>query len=381
MSETIQQPTKRAKAVATETLDSDEPESQHEEEELLLDQNVLDEGYWPVRRIAAERGNKYLIDWEDDPDGTKHPKTWEPKEFATEAAVLEWEATKPNRSGRGRPRKSIPRARKSIASPVAGPSSTSKKKAGTYRKSRIVESSSAPEVGASQDALVQEQDQEGLGLIFEADVANNEQERADDSYAEPVQDQGLVSEQLLQEFQETSTPLSPPTRREVEVRISPVRDRDDYEDFDSSQLITGTQPQQNSSQAPSQSQPPLIDAGAAPNLTQKHSQYDPGDTSKSTEDNTGSADVTSSSSVHISPATQQFESSAVIPDSQSLLDSTSYIPSGDKSEESSKDSDKTGSDPAAANPLPPSQVTTDSQAGPDTQIVPESSFLKVCRPM
>lgn len=373
MSESIQQPTKRARAVATETLDSDQSESPYEEEEPSLDQNLLDEGYWPVRRIAAERGNKYLIDWEDDPDGTKHPKTWEPKEFATEAAVLEWEATKPNRAGRGRPRKSIPGGRKSIASPVAGPISTSKKKAGTYRKSRIVESSSAPEIGASQDALVQEQDEEGLGLDFQADVADNEQERANDSYAEPIQDQDLVSEQLLQEFQETTTPLSPPTRREVEVRISPVRTRDDYEDFDSSQLITGTQP--------SQSQPPVIDAGAAPNLTQKHSQYEPEDTPKSTEDNTGSADVTSSSSANINTATQQFESSAIIPDSQSLLDSTSYIPSGDKSEESSKDSDKTGSDPAATNPLAPSQVTTDSQAGPDSQTVPEGSFLKVCRPM
>lgn len=236
--------------------------------------------------------------------------------------------------------------------------------------------SSVPEEEEDEEDEVEE-DQEGLGR------ANDKQEgeEAYEDYVEPASEQDLVSERFLEEVNGTTTPLSPTVHSSgVEVRISPLRERDEYEELDSPQLITGTQPQQNSSQDSPQSQP-LVDAAAAPNLTQKHSQYDPEDTSKSTEDTTGSAVATSSLSEDINTATQQFASSAIIPDSQSLLDSTSYIPSGDKTGESSKDSSNTASDLAAVNRLTLSQAPTDSQAGPDTQVVPESSFLQVCLTM
>ena len=48
-----------------------------------------------VRSIIGEKGDRYLIDWEDDPiTGKKYPPSWEPKENANEAAILDWQEQK-----------------------------------------------------------------------------------------------------------------------------------------------------------------------------------------------------------------------------------------------------------------------------------------------
>lgn len=393
--------TKRAKEALGSAPDEDLDEdlgSKHEDQVAAPNQESSIEKaqpvendfqkYWLVERIVRERNGKYLFDWKDGPNGERYSNSWEPKRNATEAAVTEFKARQAARRCKGKGKKSVTGGRKSsvaksVAKSIAKPEKGFRpRKAEKYRKPRVVVTSSVPEEEEDEEDEVEE-DQEGLGLDQEIYGANDKQEgkEAYEDYVEPASEQDLVSERFLEEVNGTTAPLSPTVHSSgVEVRISPLRERDEYEELDSPQLITGTQPQQNSSQDSPQSQP-LVDAAAAPNLTQKHSQYDPEDTSKSTEDTTGSAVATSSLSEDINTATQQFASSAIIPDSQSLLDSTSYIPSGDKTGESSKDSSNTASDLAAVNRLTLSQATTDSQAGPDTQVVPESSFLQVCLTM
>ncbi|KAI9766257.1 MAG: hypothetical protein M1840_006671 [Geoglossum simile] len=50
---------------------------------------------WTVRTIQAEKGNKYLIDWEDDPvTGESYAPTWEPKAYANQEAIDDWEGQK-----------------------------------------------------------------------------------------------------------------------------------------------------------------------------------------------------------------------------------------------------------------------------------------------
>ncbi|KAH0541758.1 hypothetical protein FGG08_003780 [Glutinoglossum americanum] len=50
---------------------------------------------WTVRSIQAEKGNKYLIDWEDDPvTGESYAPTWEPKANANKEAIDHWEEQK-----------------------------------------------------------------------------------------------------------------------------------------------------------------------------------------------------------------------------------------------------------------------------------------------
>ncbi|KAI9771071.1 MAG: hypothetical protein M1839_002968 [Geoglossum umbratile] len=50
---------------------------------------------WTVRAIQAEKGNKYLIDWEDDPvTGESYAPTWEPKANANKEAIDHWEEQK-----------------------------------------------------------------------------------------------------------------------------------------------------------------------------------------------------------------------------------------------------------------------------------------------
>lgn len=140
----------------------------------------------------------------------------------------------------------------------------------------------------------------------------------------------LVVEQRAQAIH---SDLEPETRVAVspEVRITPRREFEDEADdiaFPSSQVISGTQPHRDTTPEPSL----VVDAAAAPNLTQKHSQYEPGDTSRS-EETSASALANSSSSIHTFPAPSQFPVDAVIPDSQSL-DSSSYLPTQTRSQQS-----------------------------------------------
>lgn len=145
----------------------------------------------------------------------------------------------------------------------------------------------------------------------------------------------------------------------LEVRITPLlRTGDEIDDsnFQSSQLISGTQPQP----ADLSSEQP-VDAAAAPDLTQKHSPY-------KLEGSSTSVLVTSSSSVHTFSTPHRFPSGAIIPDSQSLNESTSYIHTQNRSENSSRLSDQLRPQAQLAKELAASVRARD-------QVVPESSAV------
>ena len=51
--------------------------------------------YYKVKNIIGERKRTYLIDWEDDQvTGEQFKPTWEPKAFANEEAIADWERFK-----------------------------------------------------------------------------------------------------------------------------------------------------------------------------------------------------------------------------------------------------------------------------------------------
>lgn len=50
---------------------------------------------WSAQGIVAENDHSYKISWEDDPKtGEVYQDTWEPKAFASEAIVRDWELRK-----------------------------------------------------------------------------------------------------------------------------------------------------------------------------------------------------------------------------------------------------------------------------------------------
>ncbi|KAG9894144.1 hypothetical protein KCU94_g12358, partial [Aureobasidium melanogenum] len=104
---------------------------------------------------------------------------------------------------------------------------------------------------------------------------------------------------------------------------------EEFSDFRSSQIISGTQPEPPRPEKQTTTSPeeltdsqPVVDAAAASSLSARNSPYEPGATSGSTFVN---STVNSSSSVHTlpNPLARRFGADAVIPDSQSHLDASS----------------------------------------------------------
>ncbi|KAI4758095.1 hypothetical protein E4T52_09716 [Aureobasidium sp. EXF-3400] len=104
---------------------------------------------------------------------------------------------------------------------------------------------------------------------------------------------------------------------------------EEFSDFRSSQIISGTQPEPARPEKQTTTSPeeltdsqPVVDAAAASSLSANNSPYEPGATSGSTFVN---STVNSSSSVHTLsiPLARRFGADAVIPDSQSHLDASS----------------------------------------------------------
>ena len=53
------------------------------------------EQLWEVKDILAEDKNRYLINWKDNSvTGQSYTPTWEPKSFANEEAIADWERKK-----------------------------------------------------------------------------------------------------------------------------------------------------------------------------------------------------------------------------------------------------------------------------------------------
>lgn len=305
------------------------------------------EQFYTVRNILEEKKNRYLVDWEDGSDGQEYEPTWEPKENVNEVAIREWEVVKAQASTPGVlvPLSSEPpRKRPGKTAPPEPP----KRKRGRPRKQPLPQSSLAPAVAQDKE------DQEDLPELSVASTTKRLSKLQDrNSKPHPLKTHKAPSPEVR---------ITPPLFQETQVH-------NEIEDFTSSQVLSGTQPHR--AETPDISEPLLVDAAAAQNLTQKHSQYEPLDTSKSSEDTTASV-INTSSGTHPLATPDQSASGVVIPDSQSVNDSTSYIPSLSKSNESSKRSNQTQSQ---AGPVLVSQedYQTDSEL-----VVPESSVAQVC---
>lgn len=329
--------------------------------------------FYRVRNILDENAKQYKVDWEDGPHGEQYPPTWEPKDFVNEVAIEDWENIKkkrgksgkervqsttpqsspqPKKRGRGRPRKNTVPAPDSgdvARSLVTSPSPADQES----------EAAGPPPVSTPRPAPCSS---DRLLEIPDSHPGNRQQNSPSLDHVASSPERVTPKANRLQSKSRSAT--------SIEVHISPRKrtEGEDYLDFTSSQVISGTQPQPEDS-APDSSRSYPVDAAAAPNLTQKHSQYEPEDTSRS--EYTGpSAPITSSSGVHTFSNYHQYPSGTVIPDSQSLNDSLSYVPSQNKSRES----DQTN----GSEVLPLPATKTQDLHTPYSQTVPESSILQVC---
>lgn len=158
---------------------------------------------------------------------------------------------------------------------------------------------------------------------------------------------------------------------------------EEFSDFRSSQIISGTQPEpprpEKSIISPEEltDSPHLVDAAAASSLSAKNSPYEPGATSGSTFVN---STVNSSSSVHtlLIPLARRFGADAVIPDSQSHLDASSvHISEQIAGEQQMDDQMETSEDASTESQVVVEQADATQQVTNHEQSVPESSMVQV----
>ncbi|MCJ1434337.1 hypothetical protein MMC27_003704 [Xylographa pallens] len=105
---------------------------------------------YKVRDIINEKGSKYLIDWEDDPEtGEKYQPTWEPKSYANAEAVAAWKQKR-----RKRKQSKSNRSTRSTASPATSvdtqTATESPPRITRSRRRLIVDPSSSPVVNHQQ---------------------------------------------------------------------------------------------------------------------------------------------------------------------------------------------------------------------------------------
>ncbi|GAM83977.1 hypothetical protein ANO11243_019670 [Dothideomycetidae sp. 11243] len=222
---------------------------------------------YEVEAILDENKTQYLISWAPNiVTGEEYSPGWYPKSFVNRPAVQDWERKKKlkrvaslspiHKRRRGRPKKDhgsrsgLPTSqRKSLAHQSNSPS-VSKPTRPAAR--RIIDSSPLPE---SHDQTT-----------FKEHSSPSISEQA----SLPPQSQHTVH-------------YLEPIDHQVRIEISPLRSSQraqyasgSYLDFRTSQLLTGSAPEQRSglelSHSPS-TQSRYIDAAAAPDLSQRHSQY------------------------------------------------------------------------------------------------------------
>ncbi|KAH0335695.1 hypothetical protein KCU81_g8909, partial [Aureobasidium melanogenum] len=157
---------------------------------------------------------------------------------------------------------------------------------------------------------------------------------------------------------------------------------EEFSDFRSSQIISGTQPEpprpEKSIISPEEltDSQHLVDAAAASSLSAKNSPYEPGATSGSTFVN---STVNSSSSVHtlLIPLARRFGADAVIPDSQSHLDASSvHISEQIAGEQQMDDQMETFEDASTESQVVVEQADATQQVTNHEQPVPESSMVQ-----
>jgi len=265
---------------------SDRPNKQnkpHSSEESNIPPTQDSQTEYKARGILAETKTHYKIDWEDDPvTGEKYPPTWEPKRHANKELVRDWIATKraqdkPKKKG-AKSASPAQQTNKAIDTPPAKAKNERERRRPVIQSSRVEGAEpaqeSAPEISPTQSNQADvDQRARGSSPLFEPIEVDDQQQR------EP----------------------SPRPNQEHIVSVTQPSDFDpaDYDHF--SQLPTSSSAQPVETQA----------VETQPSETQAIETPGP-------KESTGSLSF-------VVPTT--VERGGVVPDSQSLPGSSSYIPS------------------------------------------------------
>jgi hypothetical protein len=98
---TAQRPHAHAKRDVPMENDGSEQQEDVDDSKDQTDKGFVEEGtggYFSIKRIFAERKDKYLVDWADSADGEKYEPTWELKTDVTQPAIDEWLRRKSKKS-------------------------------------------------------------------------------------------------------------------------------------------------------------------------------------------------------------------------------------------------------------------------------------------
>ncbi|KAK6439232.1 hypothetical protein LTR95_004563 [Oleoguttula sp. CCFEE 5521] len=249
--------------------------------------------FYAIKDIVDESANHYLVSWEDDSDtGQSYEPTWEPHANATAQAVADWKAKK------------VAKQRHPIPTDDTAPSeaSTSKRK----RPRKVIESSPSKEICESQDALPTVRDAEDSLFVS--------QSPSEDHDNEPQPSSSVASDQVVSELASAADKL---------VTVRPSDPPSSYQDltFSSSQVFTGTAPVRGSTPEPSQYQPDPVDASKSTDLATEVSAVA---TTQSQQQQT--------QSIPVNFGETEVSGVRIVPDSQSLPDSSAFRPSTSEGE-------------------------------------------------
>ncbi|PNS16536.1 HDA1 complex subunit 3 [Sphaceloma murrayae] len=266
-----------------------------------------DPGVFEVDEILEERAGSYKISWAPNSvTGQPYSPTWEKKSNVNREAIEDWEEKK-----RQRPRQSV------SLTPKQGKGRPPKRRSGV---DSAKESSPATPIPRASRRIIQSSP--SIGTQLSQAALGTLKSSVEETQTPSQRTQGSLPESF-------PTPQHQPFEITVTHLRQSQQDQYSFHDssptFPSSQVITGTAPQleQGSSSQDHISQR-FFDAAAAPDLTQKHSQFENADTTGSGNNTTTTANNTSSD---IKPST--FEDDSIQPVtgySQGQLASQSYVP-------------------------------------------------------
>ncbi|KAG8628368.1 hypothetical protein KVT40_004241 [Elsinoe batatas] len=239
-----------------------------------------------VEEILEEDAKRYRIAWApNSTTGQVYSPTWEKKSNVNQEAIDDWEAKKRQRETTSTtPKRARGRPKKLATDGSAGSTSTQ----GRAQRRQQESSPATPVPGRSRRVI---ESSPSLGT-----QGTNTSARSRRSVAKPQEYQVEDSASPASQYQ-------PAPHRSFEISIPQLRQsqQDQYSyhasspSFSSSQIITGTAPRPGQSpSAQASGSQPLVDAAAAPDLTQKHSQYQQVNTSASGEETTTSGEATRS---------------------------------------------------------------------------------------
>ncbi|KAF4555162.1 Hypothetical protein D9617_3g022340 [Elsinoe fawcettii] len=266
---------------------------------------------WEVEEILQEDARRYKIAWASNKStGQTYSSTWENKSNVNQEAIDDWEAKKRTK----KPDSSIEKKGRARKLAVVSTRITT---AGPRRRRTIPDSSPPTSIPKASRRVIESSPSLGTQNTDVLRVSSAASTSSQEDQPEIQPSQRLSLSQQHSAFEITI----PQLRQSQQDQYS---FHDSSPTFPSSQIVTGTAPPPLQAFSQARSSQALVDAAAAPDLTQKHSQYEHNDTS-------GSAiGTTNTTSVDISNSDQQVQPRSIDPesieDSEEQAASQSYVP-------------------------------------------------------